>query len=103
MLGNPVSHIVNGFVISGPINNVTYYYQVSSIDIFGQESGLSASTAIATPTDQTPPMTPQDIDVTARDIAGELEVRFQIVTHDVDGHREFHSGYRVYCYDNSKY
>ncbi|MGI6456596.1 MAG: fibronectin type III domain-containing protein [bacterium] len=101
LLGNPVSHIVNGFVISGPINNVTYYYQVSSIDVFGQESGLSASTAIATPTDQTPPMTPQDIDVTARDIAGELEVRFQIVTHDVDGHRESSiQGYRVYRYDN---
>ena len=98
--GNPESHDVNGHAITGPEDGEEYFYQVVGVDLFGQEGTLSAEIASATPTDQTPPMAPGEVTVSANDAENQLEVRWAKVSYDTDGHDEPSiQGYRVYRYE----
>lgn len=97
--GNPTPRMVNGINITGPFNGEKYYYKVSAMDMLGNKGLLSAAAA-ATPSDKTPPMTPQDISVTANNPLNRLDLRWSKVAYDVSGHAEDSiQGYLVYRYD----
>lgn len=97
--GNPTTHDVNGVAIAGPQNETTYYYKISSLDLLYNEGPLSASFAVATPTDQTPPMTPREISITPNDPMNQLEIRWTKISYDVDGHADNVKEYKVYRYE----
>lgn len=102
--GNPDTHEVvtstGTLVIDGPENGTNYFYKVVSVDLLDQEGSPTPTPVDATPLDTTPPKAPIDVQVTARDAAGQIEIRWMSVHHDVLGHAE--SGiaeYRVYRFE----
>ena len=98
--GNPTTHVVQGTAVDGPANGVTYHYRIASLDLLGQAGPMSAPPASATPVDATPPAAPSGVAVTAVNSESRLEVRWNIVEHDVEGHREGSplAGYRLFRY-----
>ncbi|HXK92633.1 MAG TPA: hypothetical protein PKV38_03040 [bacterium] len=98
--GNPITHVVNGIVFAGPANGVPYYYKVACTSMLGYVGDMSTGFATATPSDQTPPRTPQEVSVTANDAQNQLELKWAKVTHDTDSHAEASiQGYRVFRYE----
>ena len=100
--GEPTTHLVQGTAIDGPANGVTYYYRVASLDLLGQAGPMSAPPASATPVDKTPPAAPSGVSVTAINSESRLEVRWNVVEHDIEGHREGAplAGYRLFRYES---
>jgi hypothetical protein len=98
--GLPDTHVVNGVTISGPSDGITYYYRVVSIDILGQPGPMSGVVS-ATPADTTAPAAPSGVTVTALDPQSRIEIRWGVVTLDVEGHADPSgvSGYNVYRFD----
>jgi len=98
--GLPDTHLVNGVPIAGPYNGTTYFYRVASVDFLDQPGPPSISIS-ATPQDTTPPAVPTGISVKAVDSENRLEVRWNIVEFDADGHAEAAplNGYRLFRYD----
>ncbi len=98
--GNPIPRYVNGNAILGPDNGVTYYYKVAGLDLLKQE-GDESNIVLAKPVDQTPPQIPEDVSVTANEVASQLEISWSKVTLDSNGRPETSiAGYQVYCYDD---
>ncbi len=99
--GHPTTHEVIGVNVAGPIDGVPYFYKVASIDLLGNPGPLSTATANATPLDVTPPAAPTGVSVKAIDTQNRLEVRWNIVEFDLEGHAESSpvSGYRVFRYN----
>ena len=100
--GNPTTHLVQGMPIDGPANAVTYFYRIASLDLLGQPGQMSAAYVSATPADTTPPAAPSGVAVTAVNTESRLEVQWNIVEHDVEGHRETAAlaGYRLFRYES---
>lgn len=100
--GQPTTHQVGGISIGGPANGVTYFYKVTSLDLLGQEGPPGAAAVSAKPVDKTPPAAPTGVKVTAIDNQNRLEVRWNRVEFDVDGHAEAAtlSGYKLFRYDS---
>lgn len=63
---------------------------------------MSAAYVSATPADTTPPAAPSGVAVTAVNTESRLEVQWNIVEHDVEGHRETAAlaGYRLFRYES---
>jgi hypothetical protein len=85
--GLPTSHVVDGVSVVGPENGTTYYYRVASRDVLDRLGAWSAPAAAATPVRSTPPMAPDQLQVTPDVTATSLEVTWRKVTRDVDGHQ----------------
>ena len=100
--GNPTTHLVQGVPIDGPVNGVTYFYRIASLDLLGQSGPMSANVVSATPADTTPPAAPSGVTVTAVNAENRLEARWNIVEYDVEGHRETEAlvGYRLFRYES---
>ena len=95
--------MVNGIPVSGPSNATTYFYKVASLDLLGQQGPPNAMPqASATPQDTTPPAAPSGVSVRAIDSENRLEVRWNVVQADIDGHQESAAvgGYRLFRYDS---
>ncbi|HOL93615.1 MAG TPA: hypothetical protein PLH79_04640, partial [bacterium] len=71
---------MNGIVFAGPANGVPYYYKVACTSMLGYVGDMSTGFATATPSDQTPPRTPQEVSVTANDAQNQLELKWAKVT-----------------------
>ena len=99
--GKPDKHDVGGTPVYGPSNATTYFYKVASVDLLGQEGAPGAAPVSATPLDKTPPAAPSGVGVKAVDTENRLEVRWNIVEADIDGHQESApvGGYRLFRYD----
>ena len=99
--GKPDKHDVGGTPVYGPFNGTTYFYKVASLDLLGQAGPGSAALVSATPLDKTPPAAPSGVSVKAVDTEDRLEVRWNIVESDIDGHEESApvGGYRLFRYD----
>lgn len=98
--GNPITHTVNAVVFDGPTNGVTYYYKVACTSLLGYVGDMSAGFASATPSDLTPPRSPQEVSINANDAMNQLELQWAKVTLDTDSHVEGSiQGYRVYRYE----
>ena len=100
--GNPTTHVVQGTTVDGPSNGVTYYYRIASLDLLGQPGPMSSPPASAAPADATPPAAPSGVAVTAVNSENRMEVRWNVVEHDVEGHREGAplAGYRLFRYES---
>ena len=100
--GDPTTHLVQGTAIDGPANGVTYYYRIASLDLLGQAGPMSVPPASAAPADATPPAAPSGVAVTAVNSENRLEVRWNVVEHDIEGHREGAAlaGYRLFRYES---
>jgi len=85
--GLPTSHKVNGKIISGPKNNVTYFYQVASRDILDRQ-GKWGGTKSAAPKDKTPPRAPGDFKVDPSKSPVGIALSWRKVTRDIEGHQE---------------
>lgn len=92
---NPPGADVN---VDGPRDGVTYHYRVRHKDPLGN-GGTWSSTVSATPRDSARPGTPQAINVTALENVNGIQVRWNRVTLDAEGHKEAVRGYRVYRYE----
>ncbi len=99
--GVPTFHVVNGVSVYGPADGTTYFYKVASLDLLGQTGPLSTSAVSAKPLDKTPPAAPSSVSVTAVDSQNRLEVRWNVVQSDIDGHEESSpiAGYRLFRYE----
>jgi chitodextrinase len=99
--GQPATHLVNGVPIDGPANGTTYFYKVASLDLLLQQGPASGPTAGVTPADKTAPATPGGVSAKAIDSQNRLEIRWNKVEFDVDGHAESApmKGYRLFRYD----
>ncbi|HEY3204793.1 MAG TPA: hypothetical protein VGL03_14175 [Thermoanaerobaculia bacterium] len=99
--GAPTYHVVNGVPVYGPEDGATYFYKVSSLDLLDQQGPPSGSPVSAKPQDKTPPAAPSGVSVKAVDSQNRLEVRWNIVQSDVEGHEESSpiAGYRLFRYD----
>jgi hypothetical protein len=99
--GAPTYHVVNGVSVYGPVDATTYFYKVASLDVLGQSGTPSMTPVSATPQDKTPPAAPSGVSVKAVDSQNRLEVRWNIVQSDVEGHQESSpiGGYRIFRYD----
>ncbi len=99
--GVPTYHLVNGVSVYGPTDATTYFYKVASVDLLGQPGTPSAASVSATPQDKTPPAAPSGVSVKAVDSQNRLEVRWNIVQSDIEGHQESSpiAGYRLFRYD----
>jgi hypothetical protein len=99
---SPVTHEVNGVAVDGPFNGVTYFYKVASLDILGGQGPAGATPVAATPQDKTPPAVPGGVQVTPVDSENQLEIRWNKVELDADGHMEAAplGGYKLYRYDS---
>jgi hypothetical protein len=99
--GAPTSHVVAGVNVFGPVDGTTYFYKVASVDLLGRAGTPSAAPVSAAPQDKTPPAAPSGISVKAVDTQNRLEVRWNIVQSDIEGHQESSaiSGYRLFRYD----
>ncbi len=99
--GAPTYHVVNGVWVYGPADATTYFYKVASVDLLGQSGTASAPPVSATPQDKTPPAAPSGVSVKAVDSQNRLEIRWNIVQSDVEGHQESSliAGYRLFRYD----
>jgi hypothetical protein len=104
-LGNPIAHVVNGSSINGPFNGYNWYYKIQSIDLLGRPGPMSASFVSAMPIDKTPPAVPADVSTIPDETTtnGSVEVRWQHVTHDANGHLESPGvvEYRLYRFNTS--
>ncbi len=94
-------HVVNGLCVYGPADGTAYFYKVASVDLLGQPGTPSAAPVSATPQDKTPPAAPSGISVKAVDSQNRLEIRWNIVQSDIEGHQESSpiAGYRLFRYD----
>jgi hypothetical protein len=103
--GWPVPHDVHGTAVYGPANGVPYYYQVASVDVLGRCGAWSASVT-AIPVCSTPPATPTDLRIQARDELGTatraLVVTWRKCIRNADGHRilDATQSYEVYRGEN---
>jgi len=99
--GHPATHTVQGLPIAGPADAVTYFYKIASVDFLDRTGPPSAAPVSATPLDKTPPAAPSGISVKAVDSENRLEVRWNIVEFDIDGHIESSAitGYKLFRYD----
>jgi fibronectin type 3 domain-containing protein len=100
--GHPTMHTVQAVPISGPSDGTAYFYKVASVDLFDRVGAPSAAAVSATPVDKTPPAAPSGVSVRAVDPENRLEVRWNIVEFDTDGHVESSAiaGYKLYRYDS---
>ena len=87
--GKDSSHVVKGTTISGPKNNSTYYYRVSSIDLFERVGPPSAVEGPVVPRDSTKPSVPIDLMATTDDISGHVTIRWTQVVRDINSHWEY--------------
>ena len=97
-MGSPVPHLdASDQPIAGPTNGQTYHYWAAAVDLLGNEGPLS-NRASGTPQDLTAPAVPGGVAVAADDGNGAIEVRWDKVEHDIDGHIEDPEvkGYRVF-------
>lgn len=94
--GYPVTHEVNGIPVAGPVNGISYKYQVRALDALEQPGNLSGLSATVTPTDQTPPGLPGDLKVEA--VGQTLRITWSKVTRDQLGRMEMDGilGYNIY-------
>jgi hypothetical protein len=99
--GHPMTHTVLGTAIAGPSDAVTYFYKVASVDLLDRMGPPSAAAVSATPLDKTSPAAPTGISVKAVDTENRLEVRWNIVEFDIDGHIESSAitAYKLFRYD----
>ena len=99
--GHPATHDVQGVPVAGPADGVSYFYEVASLDLLDRQGPLSAPAGPVTPLDKTPPAAPSGIGVKAVDAENRLEIRWNIVEFDIDGHAESSliTGYQVHRYD----
>jgi len=98
LTGEPTTHLVNGVNVSGPFNARNYYYRVCAVDLFSRAGAFSAVAGPVMPQDSTPPAVPRDILVTADDVTGHVNIRWERVLFDEMGRRDSVSPYRVYRY-----
>lgn len=94
--GLPQTHTVDGAEVAGPVNGISLHYAVAARNALGREGTMSAASNAVTPTDQTPPGTPADLEVEA---SGQtLRVRWSKVTKDALNRIEEDGvkGYNVY-------
>lgn len=100
--GTPASHPVGMLNISGPFNDSTYWYRVAAVDALGNEGRRSAPVS-GRAVDKTPPAAPADVQIVADEPHSRLEVRWNPVSINVDGHVELSGvqGYRVYRYEDA--
>ncbi len=82
--------------IRGLVNGKTFYYRVCAVDIFNRQGAFSVVSAAVTPQDSTPPAAPRDILLTAIDIKGWVDIRWEHVRFDEVGHRDSVRAYRIY-------
>lgn len=101
-LGRPITHLVNGFAINGPTNGVTYYYRVRSVDLFNRQGLPSVVSAGAMPLDSTKPAAPGDLLITPDSISGHVNIRWNLVRFDENGHRDSVNLYRIYRFENAE-
>ena len=102
--GDPGAHLVDGVNIVGPFNGATYEYRVAAVDLLGNESSLFSDVVIGQPLDATSPQTPSSIAVSAMEGAGSngaLEIRWNNVARDVQGHPEFMQSFEVSRYEDA--
>lgn len=95
--GLPKDHDVNGVMVSGPQNGVTYYYQVAGVDILGREGNWSLAEQ-ATPVCSTAPMAPSDLRVDPNTNPLGLALSWHKVTCNVENHQiqETIQSYEIY-------
>lgn len=77
------------FTDTGLTDGVAYYYRVTAFDVYGNESGYTA-TVSGVPTDITPPATPADLTITDPETGTELKLTWSPVS-DSD-----FAGYNIY-------
>lgn len=99
--GQPTTHDVQGVAIGGPANGVHYFYRVATVDLLGQ-AGAMSTTVSATPLDTTPPAAPSALRVTVVNTENRIEVDWNVVEFDVEGHAESApmAGYRLFRYES---
>lgn len=104
--GAPVAHAVPNppgpdVNVNGPQDGVTYHYRARHKDPLGN-GGAWSGTVSATPHDSAKPTVPQGLNVTAIESMNGFQIRWNRVTHDIEGHREAMRGYRVYRYEQTE-
>ena len=102
--GDPDVHVVNSTFVEGPFNGTTYDYRVAAIDLLANESTLQSAVVSAQPMDTTQPKAPTGVEVSALENAtpnGALEVRWAVVTRDIQNHPETVDVYRLYRYEDA--
>ncbi|MBN2356379.1 hypothetical protein JXO59_09715, partial [candidate division KSB1 bacterium] len=97
--GFPTTHVADDITWNGPTNYVQYSYRVAARDILGR-LGTWSSVFKATPTDQTPPMSPKELAVSPSEDkkTPSLILTWPAVTRDINGHRELKTmlTYKIY-------
>lgn len=101
LTGEPTTHLVNGINISGPFNGRNYYYRVRAVDLFNRPGTLSAVAGPVMPRDSTPPAVPRDILLTADDVTGHVNIRWERVRFDENGRRDSVHAYQVFRFASS--
>jgi hypothetical protein len=84
--GYPTTHPVEGVIVNGPENGITYWYQVASRDTLDRAGDWSPAVA-ATPVRSLPPMGPDDLQVSPNTTATGLVVTWRKVTRNVENHQ----------------
>jgi hypothetical protein len=85
--GLAIPHRVGSVFLNGPLNYVTYYYQVASRDVLGRKGPWSA-TVSATPVRSTPPLAPDGFSIApVREPTLGLSLTWRKVTRDVRKHQ----------------
>lgn len=95
--GMPVSHEVDGAMINGPENGVTYYYQVAAVDILDRQGDWSVA-QVAHPVCSIPPMAPSDLRLDPSTAPLGLALSWRKVTRNVENHQilEVSQSYEIY-------
>jgi len=99
--GLPVNHQVEGFMVTGPENGITYYYRVASRDALSRTGSWSTALS-AIPVRTTPPMAPDELHVSAQLATPGLVLTWRKVTRDIDNHQlpDITQTYFIYRADN---
>ncbi len=103
--GKDTTHLVNSVMIAGPTNGNNYYYKVKAVDLFKRAGAASAAVGPAKPGDKTPPSLPSDITAIPDDNTGSVNVKWDQVVRDVNGHWERPDStvkFRVYRFTNAE-
>lgn len=95
--GNPTTHQVNSYNISGPANNQAYYYKVACVDILGRK-GPWSSYSSTIPRDSTAPVAPENFRIDVSPSSPSLILTWKKGTRDVKGHKEQDTSHTYYIY-----